>query len=40
MLTGIAIGCFENLGQAADIMVHEAAVYSPDEETSPVYGYL
>ena len=32
MLTGIAIGCFENLGQAADIMVHEAAVYSPDEE--------
>lgn len=37
MLTGIAIGCFRNLKEAADIMVHEMAVYTPSEEMHEKY---
>ena len=29
MLTGVAVGCFESLGQAAERMVEEKAVYHP-----------
>ena len=37
MLTGIAVGCFENLEEAAQIMVHEVHTYEPRQEMHDKY---
>ena len=37
MLTGIAIGCFDNLSEAASKMIHEIRTYYPDKEMHEKY---